>query len=161
MPSKRSIIVLVLLLLLCLGGGGLSGWLSSDSLGDWYENLNRPSFTPPGWLFGPAWSILYTLMAVACWRVWRRCYGSFKAMGSARTWFFVQLALNFAWTPVFFGLHAIWPALIVIILLWLAIVQTIRAFANYDKPAAWMLVPYLAWVTFATALNGAFAFMNE
>lgn len=160
MPSKRSVLVLVLLILLCIGGGSLSGLLSADSMSTWYRDLNRPFFTPPGWVFGPAWLILYTLMAIACWRVWRRCYESFKAMGSARNWFFVQLGLNFLWTPVFFGMHAIWPALLVIILLWFAILQTMRAFANFDKPAVWMLAPYLAWVGFATVLNAAFAVLN-
>ncbi|MBM3878024.1 MAG: tryptophan-rich sensory protein [Verrucomicrobia bacterium] len=119
--------------------------------GEWYASLRKPSWNPPGWIFGPVWTALYAMMAVAAWLVWRR--GGFAAQRRALTMFLVQLALNAAWTPLFFGLH--WPgvAFAEIVLLWLAIVATLFAFRPVSRVAAWLLVPYLAWVSFAAVLN--------
>lgn len=116
--------------------------------GDWYATLAKPEWNPPGWIFGPVWTALYLLMAVAAWLVWKRD-GWRRAM-----WLYaVQLLLNAAWTPIFFGAHQIGWALADIIALWLAILLTLRAFFRVSKVAGWMLVPYLAWVTFAAFLN--------
>ena len=119
--------------------------------GEWYASLRKPSWNPPGWIFGPVWTALYAMMAVAAWLVWRR--GGFAAQRRALTMFLVQLALNAAWTPLFFGLH--WPgvAFAEIVLLWLAIGATLFAFRPVSRVAAWLLVPYLAWVSFAAVLN--------
>jgi len=113
----------------------------------------RPSWAPPGWLFGPVWITLYTSMAVAAWLVWRRPASVERTR--ALRWFAVQLALNAAWSPVFFGLRSLAGGLVVIAALLAAIVATIRAFAPCSRPAAALLVPYLAWVGFASALNAA------
>ena len=139
----------------------LAGWLvlcfSAASLGaffmpgEWYTMLKKPSWNPPAWIFGPVWSSLYTMMAVAAWLVWKR--GGFAAQRRPLRLFLVQLALNGAWSPLFFGLH--WPgvAFAEILLLWLAILTTLRAFRPVSRVAAWLLAPYLAWVTFAAVLN--------
>ncbi len=139
----------------------LAGWLvlcfSAASLGaffmpgEWYTMLKKPSWNPPAWIFGPVWSSLYTMMAVAAWLVWKR--GGFAAQRRPLRLFLVQLALNGAWSPLFFGLH--WPgvAFAEILLLWLAIVTTLTAFRPVSRVAAWLLAPYLAWVTFAAVLN--------
>jgi translocator protein len=116
--------------------------------GSWYAGLNKPSWNPPAWIFGPAWTLLYTLMAVAAWLVWKRV-GFTRPLGL----YFVQLALNAAWTPIFFGAHEMGWALIEIMMLWIAIALTLISFFRVNRAAGWLLAPYLAWVTFATALN--------
>jgi translocator protein len=114
----------------------------------WYATLTKPTWNPPSWIFGPMWSLLYLLMAVAAWLAWRRA-GWQRAL-----WiYFIQLALNAAWTPIFFGAHQIGWALVEIIVMWFAILLTMRAFFQVSKPAGWMLAPYLAWVSFAAFLN--------
>ena len=139
----------------------LAGWLvlcfSAASLGaffmpgEWYTTLKKPSWNPPGWIFGPVWSALYSMMAVAAWLVWKR--GGFAAQRRPLALFLAQLVLNAAWTPLFFGLH--WPSIAFaeITLLWLAIAATLAAFRPVSRIAAWLLAPYLAWVSFAAALN--------
>lgn len=116
--------------------------------GPWYVALHKPALNPPPWIFGPAWTLLYTLMAVAAWLVW-------KSVGWRRPLmlYFIQLALNAAWTPIFFGVHALGWALVEIVLLWAAILWTLLSFHRVHQPAGWLLVPYLAWVTFAAFLN--------
>lgn len=123
--------------------------------GEWYASLAKPSWNPPGWLFGPVWSALYLLMAVAAWLVWKR-RGWCRALGI----YLAQLLLNSAWTPIFFGAHEIGWAFAAIIALWVAIVCTMIAFLRVSKPAGWMLVPYLAWVSFAAFLNFTLWRMN-
>lgn len=126
--------------------------------GAWYASLHKPSWNPPAWIFGPVWTLLYTMMAVAAWLVWRR--GGFAAQRGPLTWFLVQLALNAAWTPLFFGLHQPGWALAEIVLLWLAIAVTLAAFWRVHRGGAWLLVPYLAWVSFASLLNFTLWRMN-
>ena len=119
--------------------------------GEWYAALKKPSWNPPSWLFGPVWTALYAMMAVAAWLVSKR--GGFAAQRHPPTLFLVQLALNAAWTPLFFGLH--WPgvAFAEIVLLWISIAATFAAFLSVSRAAAWLLIPYLAWVGFAAVLN--------
>jgi len=119
--------------------------------GDWYAGLNKPSWNPPGWVFGPVWSALYAMMAVAAWLVWQR--GGFGAQRRRLVWFIIQLALNAAWTPLFFGWHLPAIAFGEMLLLWAAIAATLRAFFQINRLAGWLLAPYLAWVSFAAALN--------
>ena len=128
--------------------------------GDWYASLAKPAWTPPTWVFGPAWTILYAMMAVAAWRLWRRLGARPRESRRALVLFAVQLALNLSWTPVFFGMQRPDLALVVILVLWLAIAATIVAAWKACKTAAALLVPYLAWVTFATALNAAIWRLN-
>lgn len=150
-------------------GLALAGWLalcysaaafgSVFMPGEWYATLQKPSWNPPGWVFGPVWSALYTMMAVAAWRVWQR--GGFVAQRKPLALFLGQLLLNAAWTPLFFGLHRPGIALIEIVLLWLAIAATLAAFRPVSRAAAWLLAPYLAWVSFATLLNFALWRLNS
>ncbi len=117
----------------------------------WYASLRKPSFNPPNWLFAPVWTVLYVLIAVSAWLVWRRA--GWRNGRPALTWWCVQLALNAAWTPVFFGAHRIGLALLIIVGLLVAIVGTILAFRRHHATAAAMLLPYLAWVCLASALT--------
>jgi len=116
--------------------------------GAWYQTLNKPSWNPPNEIFGPVWTLLYLGMAVAAWLVWKR-----GGQGQALRLYVVQLALNAAWTPVFFGAHQLGAAFIVIVCMWIAIFLTLRAFWAVSRPAGLLLVPYLAWVSFASVLN--------
>lgn len=121
----------------------------------WYAALDKPSWNPPGWIFGPVWSLLYLMMAVAAWLVWRRI-GWQRAL-----WlYFIQLALNAAWTPIFFGAHDLAWALVEIVFMWVAILITMFSFFHASKLAGWMLAPYLVWVTFAAFLNFTLWRMN-
>jgi benzodiazapine receptor len=147
----------------------LAGWLllcfAAASLGavfmpgDWYAALKKPAWNPPGWMFGPVWSALYMMMAVAAWLVWQR--GGFAAQRRPLGFFLAQLALNALWTPLFFGLHQPGVAFAEIVLLWLAIAWTIVAFWPLHRVAAGLLVPYLAWVSFAAVLNGTLWRLNR
>jgi tryptophan-rich sensory protein len=120
----------------------------------WYAGLSKPGFTPPNWLFGPVWTLLYAMMAFAMWRILSQP-ASRPGRSVAIASFFVQLALNALWSWVFFGAHSPAAGLVVIFAMIVAIIVTIRAFWPLDRMAAWLLVPYLAWVCYATALNAA------
>lgn len=135
-------------LLLCFGAAAFGGLFMP---GEWYASLKKPSWNPPGWVFGPVWTTLYLMMAVAAWLVWKR--GGFSTQRRALALFLVQLTLNAAWTPLFFGLHRPGLAFAEILLLWLAIAAALAAFRPVSRVAAWLLVPYLAWVSFAAFLN--------
>lgn len=136
----------------------LLGSLATGPALPWYRTLERPAFTPPDWVFGPAWTLLYALMAIAAWRTWRR--RERPGAGLALLAWGVQLALNAAWSPVFFGLRSPGLGLAVIVLLLAALVATVVAFARVDRVAAWMLAPYLAWSVYAAALNFAIVALN-
>jgi benzodiazapine receptor len=123
--------------------------------GEWYASLSKPAWNPPNWLFGPVWTTLYFAMGSAAWLVARTVRGR-----SALALFLTQLALNAAWTPVFFGLKQPGAALAIIIALWFAIVVLVAAFWRHSRAAALLLVPYLAWVSFAGALNYAIWRLN-
>ena len=119
--------------------------------GPWYEALAKPSWRPPNWLFPPAWAVLYVLMAIAAWMVWRKA--GFAGAALPLGLWGLQLALNAAWSWIFFGLKRMDLAFAELSLLWLAILATILAFATIDTQAAWLMAPYLAWVSFAGLLN--------
>lgn len=125
----------------------------------WYATLNKPFFAPPNWLFGPAWTLLYFLMGVAFYLIWKQNAKS-KKVQVAKKLFLAQLFFNFIWSPIFFGLRSPLLGLITIIILWTLIVATIFKFHPLSKWAAYLLIPYLLWVTFATTLNGAILFLN-
>jgi translocator protein len=145
-------LALPLFLLLTLGGGLLIGTLTPP--GDWYEALAKPAFNPPPWLFAPVWTALYAMVGIAGWRVWR------KMLGRPVSIWFGQLALNFLWSPVFFAAHLIGWALAVIVALLALCLWFIAATWREDRTAAWLFVPYAAWVAFATLLNGAILMLN-
>lgn len=119
--------------------------------GDWYERLAKPSWRPPNWLFAPVWTVIYLTIAVSGWLVWRK--SGFAGAALPLTIYLLQLVLNAAWTPIFFGLRRPDLAFFEIVILWLAIVATIVTFYSLNAAAAWLLLPYLAWVTFAATLN--------
>lgn len=121
--------------------------------GEWYRGLAKPPWQPPGWLFGPIWAVLYAMIATAGWLVWEA--GSGPALIIAMTAWGVQLALNAAWSGVFFGLRRVRSALLTMIAMWLAILATIAAFLPISTTAALLLLPYLVWVSFAGAVNAA------
>lgn len=141
---------------LCVAIGAVTGLLFKP--GAWYAALQKPAFNPPAWLFAPVWTVLYIAMGVAAWRVW--CLPASADRKHALTVFGVQLTLNAAWTPVFFGAQSLGGGLAVIVLLLFTIAATIQRFHPLDKPSAWLLAPYLAWVAFATLLNVALLAMN-
>ncbi len=119
--------------------------------GPWFDQLHKPTWNPPGWLFGPVWTFLYLTMGVAAWLVWRR--GGFGTQRGPLQLFLVQLALNALWTPLFFGLHQPGFAFVDIVFLWIALVATIFTFLRAHRPAGLLLLPYLVWVSFASFLN--------
>jgi tryptophan-rich sensory protein len=126
--------------------------------GDWYASLQKPAWNPPNWIFGPVWTALYTIMAVAAWLVWKR--GGFAGQRRALLCFLLQLLFNALWSPLFFGLHLPGLAFVDLVLLWLALLATVAAFWKAHRLAGAMLLPYLAWVTFAGALNFALWRLN-
>lgn len=146
-------LALALFLFLVVGGGLAIGFLTAP--GDWYAGLVKPSFNPPNWVFGPTWTLLYVLIAVAGWRVWRKESGGWPM----RLWW-AQLALNFLWTPVFFDAHRIGLALVVVLVLLGTILAFIVASWRRDRASAWLFAPYAAWVAFASVLNGAIFVLN-
>ena len=152
-------------LLLCLGLTFsvpfiTSVFMTRDSVSVWYAGLNKPFFTPPDWLFGPVWTILYFLMGVSVFLVWKRGLES-HGVRLAMALYLVQLFLNALWTPLFFGLQMPFLGFVEIIVLWTAILFTLLAFAGVSAVAAWLLVPYLAWTSFAAILNGAIWWLNR
>jgi tryptophan-rich sensory protein len=139
-------------LLACFSAAAIGGFASSQA-GDFYKALIRPDWAPPGWLFGPVWTVLYILMAVSAWLVWRD-YG-FRRAGSALSLFIVQLAVNALWTWLFFVWHLGAVAFAEILLLWLLILASVASFWRLHRLAAVLLLPYLAWVSFASVLTWA------
>ncbi|MCA2217725.1 TspO/MBR family protein [Jidongwangia harbinensis] len=135
---------------LAVTAAALIGVLGVTGTSAEYQNLDQPSWAPPSWLFGPVWTTLYAMIAVAGWLVWRR-----TGWSAALTGYAAQLVLNAAWTPIFFGFGEYGLALVDIVALWVLIGATVWMFWRVYRPAAWLLVPYWAWVTFATALNAA------
>ncbi len=136
-----------------------AGWVGSRfQPGEWYTHLVQPALTPPGWVFGPVWTILYILMGVAAWLVWQR-YGLAGAVWPLGL-FILQLVLNTLWSYLFFGLQNPGGAFLDIVALWLSILASLIAFWQYYPPAGKLLLPYLLWVTFAVYLNLQFWRLN-
>lgn len=127
--------------------------------GEWYSALRKPPFNPPGWIFGPVWTVLYVMMGIAAWRVW--VPRGFRGAEGAMTLFFVQLALNAAWSWLFFGVQQPGWAYVEILVLWIVIVMTTVAFWQHSALAGWLFVPYLLWVSFASLLNGSLWWLNS
>jgi len=151
MGSAKQLIGLVLIVGVCLGAGFLGSIATTPQVDGWYKTLNKPSWNPPNQVFGPVWTTLYILMGVAAWLVWR-------SADARSTWlplalFGIQLALNAAWSWIFFKMQRPDWAFVEIVILWLAIVATLVGFFRHSQLAGWLLVPYLAWVSFAAILN--------
>jgi translocator protein len=158
--TLRAWLVLGALILGCNGLGAASA-LGASAAGTRaiFQALIRPSWAPPPWLFGPAWTALYTMMAIATWIIWRRTDGA--ARRTALALFALQLALNLAWTPIFFGLHAIAASVVVILGNLLAVIATTIAYYRRVPIAGVLLMPLIGWVSFASALNIAIWSLNR
>lgn len=158
-PSRgRQIAWLIGWIAVCFAAAGIGGTATSTSVASWYPELTRPTWTPPDAVFGPVWTVLYFLMAVSAWLVWRTA-GWFQAR-HALGCFTLQLGLNVAWSVIFFGLRQPGWAFAEILVLWLAIVATIVLFWRHSRTAAVLMTPYLAWSSFAAMLNYAIWQMN-
>lgn len=160
-PRPSHPVSLALLSVAIVFAAGAAGSLATiPNIPTWYAGLAKPGFTPPNWLFGPVWTVLYLLMAVAFWRVLtlpREIPGRRRAI----QWFVAQIVLNALWSIAFFGLHSPLGGLVLIALLLAAIVMTILAFRKVDGVAAWLLAPYPLWVGYASALNAAVCLLNR
>jgi len=140
-------------ILLVVGGGQLVGFLTIP--GPWYEALAKPPFNPPNWLFGPVWTLLYVLIAIAGWRMWQR-----DRSGTPMKLWWLQLLLNFLWSPSFFAMQQVGLALVVVLAMLATIIAFIAVAWNVDRLSAWLFVPYAAWVAFASLLNASIWWLN-
>ena len=138
---------------------GIIGGIFTSTTTEWYLSLNKPVFQPPGWLFAPVWTLLYLLMGYSLFIIWQKGTEGEK-IGRALTLFFIQLAVNGVWSFIFFTAQNVLLALVDILILWLLLIFTIRAFRQISRKAGLLLVPYFIWVTFATVLNFTILIMN-
>lgn len=156
----NKLLKLIVLILVSEAVGLISAPIAISSIQTWYVTLNKPSFSPPNWIFGPVWTVLYFLMGVAAYLIWDKGLKNKKVM-LALKYFLLQLFFNFLWSILFFGLHSPVLALIDIALLWVMIVITTFKFYKISKPAAYLLLPYLFWVSFASILNLSIVILNR
>lgn len=156
--SKLQIIKLIVSIIVPLGLGSIAGIFTAQSVPEWYATLNRPSFNPPNWIFGPVWTMLYILMGISLFLIWKLEIS--KERNLAILVFMFQLFLNFGWSFIFFCFNMIGLALIEITLLWIFIVIMLVLFYKIKPIAAYINIPYLLWVSFATVLIGSYYFLN-
>lgn len=154
---KNKIIKYTLAIVLSLSLGILSGFSTVSEIQNWYFTINKPSWNPPSWLFGPVWSVLYALIGFSFALVWTSQTAN---KNRAYIFFFIQFGLNLLWSFIFFKMHAIGFALIEIIVMWLFIILTINEFKKHSKAAAILLIPYLVWVSFASVLTASIFYLN-
>ena len=152
------IIKLIISILLPLSVGAIAGMFTSQAIPTWYASLNRPFFSPPNWVFGPVWTSLYILLGISFFLIWKE--EASKERDLAIKVFSIQMLLNFAWSFLFFYFNLIGVALIEIILLWISIAAMIYLFYKIKPFAAYLNIPYLLWVSFATILNAGYYFLN-
>ena len=163
--TGRALLMLLAFLAIAIAVAAFGSLSTISNVVGWYADADKPFWNPPNFLFGPVWTVLYTLMSVAAWLVW---LGREKPGARSALWtYVVQLVLNAVWTPVFFGAYpligpaALWIALAIIVALDVAILITMLRFWRVSRTAAWLLVPYWAWVLFATTLNAGLAVLNS
>jgi len=156
--KTSKIVKLVVSILLPLAIGGVAGIFTSNAIPGWFATLVRPSFAPPNWLFGPVWTTLYLVMGISLFLIWTIDAG--KERNQAIFMFLLQLLFNFAWSFFFFYFKMIDVALIDIVVLWISIIVMLRLFFKLKPWAAYINIPYLLWVSFATALNAAYYILN-
>ena len=157
-PSYRFFIMILwigLCYMVAWAGALVSPGIASP---EWYESLSKPEWNPPAWIFGPVWTTLYTLMGIAAWLVWKD--HGFRHAKAALVFFLIQLGLNGLWSQIFFGMQQPGWAFLEIIILLAAILATTWLFFKKNRAAGWLMTPYIAWVSFATILNGAIWVMN-
>jgi len=155
MPKSIKLIIAILLPMVI---GGFSGFLTANSINDWYTTLHQPSFNPPNWVFGPVWTTLYLIMGISLYRIWKLPVSAERNLAIGE--FFGQMILNLFCSLIYFRWHLIGFALAEIILMWTMIALMIHHFRKLDAVAGYMNIPYLLWVTFASALNGAYFILN-
>jgi benzodiazapine receptor len=153
LKSPRSLVILAVFLAVVIGVGGLIG--TATTPGAWYASLEKPVFTPPNWLFGPVWTALYVLIAIAGWRTFIS-----EPTGTGMKLWAAQMVLNWLWSPLWFGLQLPWPAFVVIVGILALIVAFIANRWSRDRLSAWLFVPYAAWVGYASLLNLTIALLN-
>lgn len=156
---KTQILKLLISIILPLSLGAIAGMFTAQSVPEWYATLNKPSFNPPDWIFGPVWTSLYILMGISLFLIWKQVAS--KERNLAILIFFLQLLLNFAWSFIFFYFNMIGIALIEIILLWIGIIIMSVLFYKIKPMAAYINIPYFIWVTFATILNVSYYLLNK
>jgi len=157
--KSKDVIKLIVSVGVPLLAGGVGAVVTTPAISTWYATLNKPWFTPPDWLFGPVWILLYILMGLALFLVWRSPKSRTRDIGIAL--FAVQLAVNVFWSFAFFGLENTLYGVLTIIPLWVLIAATIFQFYKVSKGAAFLMVPYILWVSIATALNTAVYLLNR
>ncbi len=150
--TNKSVIKLFSSVLICLGAGFIGSFFTTPQIAGWYQTLNKPTWNPPSWLFGPVWTTLFILMGIALYLVWQKA-GHSKSARRATIFFLVHLLFNIFWSVLFFGLNNPFYAFLEIIVLWLMILTLIIWFFKLDKKAGSLLIPYLLWVSFASFLN--------
>lgn len=158
----KLIFKIIIAVFVCLVLGGLSGIATVSEIKNWYLQLNKPSFNPPNWLFGPAWSTLYTFMGIAFALIWDRLEKANTKVFSSNAirFFLIQFVLNLLWSSIFFSMHLIAFALIEMLVLWVFILLTILHFYRINKLAGIILIPYILWVSFATLLTASILYLN-
>jgi benzodiazapine receptor len=157
--EKEELMKVFAFILACQLAGIIGSIFTFPSIDTWYSSLQRPSFSPPNWVFGPVWIMLYTMIGISAYMVWKKGWKS-KGVRTSLYIFSIQLILNSAWSFLFFGLNNLLLALFEIVVLWAFIVLTVLKFYKIDKRAAWLLAPYLLWVSFAMILNYYFWMLN-
>lgn len=148
----KDIVRLLMSIVICQAAGVVGSFFTTPNIPTWYKTLQKPAFAPPNWLFAPVWTILFLLMGIALYLVWKQGWGA-PGVRLAMIIFFIHLLVNILWSGVFFGLRSPLAGFFVIIALWFLIVLTIIYFSNVSKTAGILLIPYILWVSFASVLN--------
>ncbi len=157
--TGRLVIGLIISIIICFSAGGLGSLATSSSITGWYVEINKPTWNPPNWIFGPVWSTLFLMISVSAWLVWKS--SGFEKAKLAFGVYAFHLLLNALWSIVFFGMQQMGWAFVEIVALWISIVATIVLFHRHSKLAAWLLIPYILWVSFASFLNYTIWQMNQ
>ena len=152
---------IVNMVMVCLAVGYLSSKVTQASIETWYPMIKKPIFNPPNWVFAPVWTLLFILMGISSGLIWNQMAVKMPLVKKGMLFFIIQLALNALWSYIFFGLHNFLLALVEIVLLWLMIYETYHVFKQIDKKAAYLLIPYLVWVGFATLLTASIFWLNR
>jgi len=160
MRTTTDILKLISAILISQLAGVIGSAFTFRAIPTWYAGLEKPTFSPPNWIFGPVWTMLYTLMGIAAWLVWRKGFAD-RSVRIALILFLIQLALNALWSVIFFGLRSPTWAFAEIVVLWIAIVMTTIYFFKISRAAGALMIPYIAWVSFAAALNLYVARLNR
>ncbi len=160
MIKKVKIIPLLVSLSLPFLAGSIGSYFTFPAINSWYKTLEKPFFSPPNWVFGPVWTLLYIFMGISLYLIYTRDTKDIAKSKGLKV-FLIQLALNSLWSIAFFGLKSPLTALVIILVLWALILLTIKYFMKINKAAGWLLIPYLAWVSFATILNFAIQLLNS